>query len=250
MIPKIIHQIWLQGKNNIPPELKLFHDECYVVNNNFKQMFWDENKIRKLLKSKFGKKYVDLFDYFTVFAQKADFARYAILYTYGGIYLDMDTKCKKNLSPFTEYKFFTTIAGDGFYDLYERYHNAVIGTIPQHSLFPIMFKNIFARQSHANNVTYSTGTRLFYDSIQEYLKSNPNDITIVDPKYLHPCGILSGPDCINQCDECYIVHTNHSSWSPTARVIKYASANIFWILSVIIIIIIILIYYNTFIKNK
>ncbi|XWV24975.1 glycosyl transferase [Tupanvirus deep ocean] len=244
MIPKIIHQIWLQGYNNIPSELNEFHDKCKKVNSDFEHMFWDNDRIKKLLEEEFGEKYVAAFDYFKIFAQKADFARYAILYVYGGIYLDMDTMCKKNLNDFLNYRLFTTIAGDSFYELYKRYHNAVIGAVPRHPLFLIMFKNIFDRMEYANNVTYSTGTRLFYDSIQEYLKTFENDITIIDPKYLHPCGIHSNPECADNCDECYIVHTNHSSWSPTAKAIKYICKNIFIILIIVILIILLIFYFK------
>jgi inositol phosphorylceramide mannosyltransferase catalytic subunit len=247
MIPKIIHQIWLQGYNSIPQSLKEYHEKCKTINSNFKHMFWNEAKIKKLLLGNFGQQYVELFNFFKIFAQKADFARYAILYIYGGIYLDMDTICKKNLEPFLNLNFFTTIAGDSFYEFYERYHNAVIGTIPKHPLFLIMFKNIFERIQYANNVTYSTGTRLFYDSVQEYVKTHANDITIIDPKYLHPCGIHSGPDCADTCDECYIVHTNNSSWSSGAKLIKYMCKNKYLILIIIAIIIAILYFYF---KNK
>src|SRR5665648_300106 len=98
MIPNIIHQIWLQGKSSIPTDLKIYYDGCSKVNNNFTHMFWDEYLIKKLLLNKFGPDYVALYDFYQVFAQKADFARYAILSVYGGIYLDMDTLCKKNLT--------------------------------------------------------------------------------------------------------------------------------------------------------
>jgi mannosyltransferase OCH1-like enzyme len=242
MIPKIIHQIWLQGYDSIPIELRDHHEKCKEVNKDFEHIFWDEEKIKKMLQKNFGEKYVAAYEYYQIFAQKADFARYAILYVHGGIYLDMDTICKKNLDAFINLNFFTTTAGDSFYGLYKRYHNAVIGTIAYHPLFLIMFDNIFSRMQYANNVTYSTGTRLFYDSIKQYLETHENDITIIDPKYLHPCGIQSGPDCENNCDDCYIVHTNHSSWSNTAKIIKYLSKNIFLVVLILIIIIVLVLY--------
>ena len=150
------------------------------------------------------------------------------------------------MSFFLDLKFFTTITGDSFYELYKRYHNAVIGTVPRHPLFLLMFENIFDRLKFADNVTYSTGTRLFYDSIQEYLKnSNNNDITIIDPIFLHPCGIHSGPNCADTCDECYIVHTNNSSWTGTGKIIKFICKNKSLVLIIVLIIVIFILYlYN------
>jgi len=276
MIPKIIHQIWLQGEASIPAELRILYDNCKKINSDFEHIFWDEHRIRELLNNSFGPEYVALYDFYEIFAQKADFARYAILYVHGGIYLDMDTMCKKNLSSFLKHDFFTTISGDGFYEFYKRYHNAVIGTKAKHPFFIILFKNIFDRKEYANNVTYSTGTRLFYDSMQQYIESvsanasanksttnsdpesfssnnhkheSDNGITIIDPKYLHPCGIFNGPDCAETCNECYIVHTNHSSWSPTSKLIKYITSNVRTVLMVLVIIIVLLIIYFKFMKK-
>lgn len=242
MIPKIIHQIWLQGEDKIPPELSEHYASCKRINNDFEHIFWDETKIKKLFKDTYNDKYTELYDSYKHFAQKADLARYVILYTYGGIYLDMDTLCKKNLSIFLNHNFFTTIYGDYYYKIYKRYHNAVIGSKPKHPVFLVMFKNIYARRKYSNMITYSTGTRLFYDSVQEYLKNNPNDITLIDPKYLNPCTILDGPDCAKTCQDCYIAHTSNSSWSIPLKIIKFISSNKNKILYIVFVFIIYILY--------
>jgi mannosyltransferase OCH1-like enzyme len=245
MIPKIIHQIWIQGYNNIPSKLQKYHNYCKNINSDFKYLVWDEEKIKKLLTEKFDKKYLDLYEYYKIPAQKADFARYIILYSYGGIYLDMDTMCKKNLSVFINNKFFFTATKDLLNILYKRYQTGIIGAIPNHPLFQFLFKNMFERISNANNLTYSTGTKLFYDSVHQYINStNDNDINIIDPKYLHPCGIFDDEMCGYTCDDCYIVHTNYSSWSVFLRFIKYVVKNTVFILIILVLIIFIIIYYS------
>lgn len=242
-IPKIIHQIWLQGYDQIPTKLKMYHEHCKNINNNFKYIFWDDKKITKLLMENFGKEYVELFNHYQYMAQKADFARYAILYVYGGIYLDMDTMCKKNLFNFLQHKFFFTRTNDLPNIIYPRYQTGIIGSVAKHPIFPIIFQNMFSRKQHAKNVTYSTGTRLFYDSINEYQKNNPNDkITIIDPKYLHPCGIFDDEMCKYTCDECYIAHTNYSSWSPFMRMLKYIKKHKLILAIIILCIIMIIIF--------
>jgi inositol phosphorylceramide mannosyltransferase catalytic subunit len=239
MIPKIIHQIWLQGEQQIPMNLQPYYDGCHSINDDFQHMFWDEDKITDLIRKEFGERYLELFRYYKVPAQRADFARYMILYIYGGIYLDMDTICKKNLSFFLNTRFFFTPTHvHGILNvLYKRYHQGVFGSVPKHPIYLILHRKLFERVNHSNNVTYSTGTKLFYDSVQEYIRDNnmkkignsyvnPSlnnaiDVTIVDNKYLHPCGIFDNELCQYQCDDSYIVHTNYSSWSPAAKVVKY-----------------------------
>lgn len=240
MIPEVIHQIWIQGSDNIPANLLEMHNNCKNINNNFKYKTWDEEKIRKLLLKHFEKKYLETYDEYTVFAQKADFARYAILYIYGGIYMDMDMICKKNLSSFLQNQmFFTTYRLPHFF---KRYLNGIVGSKPKHPVFEIIFRNIFTRKNMGKSITNATGTGLFYDSVTEYMENHPtnNDITIVDYRYLDPCHAFSGENCANECTDCYVVHTSYSSWSPLTRVGKQLIKHKYLILVIILVIIIVI----------
>ena len=240
MIPNVIHQIWIQGRDKIPDELQEHYRSCRKINNNFRHILWDETKILDFLNKKYGSKFVELYHFYKVPAQKADFARYAILYIYGGIYLDMDMICKKNLTGFLSNDFFCT---DYILlpDLFRRYLNGIIGSKPKHLVFLFIFDNLFQRKLQADDVTYSTGTNLFYDSIQEYLDSTGNnDITIIDKKYLHPCNMYDDENCHKTCLDCYIVHTNYSSWNPQIRLLKTIRKHIKIIIPIVIIIIILL----------
>ena len=134
-------------------------------------------QIEKLLVTNFTQDFLETYRNYKIFAQKADFARYAILYVYGGIYLDMDMMCKKNLSHFLKYNFFFT--NYAMQSWIKRYLNGIIGSRPQHPIFLTIFKNIFLRKNIAHNVMESTGPGLFYYAVQEYVRNNPNnDITI------------------------------------------------------------------------
>lgn len=237
MIPNIIHQIWIQGYDKIPLDLRDNHIICKNINDNFEYIFWDENKIKKLLSDHFDKKYLELYNSYVMPVQRADLARYVILYVYGGIYLDMDMICKKNLSHFLKLNLFFTI--DIFYNLYKRYLTGIIGAKNKHPLFLVILENMIKRKKYAYYyVPYSSGTQLFYDSVQQYIKNtNDNNISIIDRKYLHPCTILDDELCPYRCDTCYVAHINYSSWSPTLKIFKYVKKNIKIVLIIIIIII-------------
>jgi inositol phosphorylceramide mannosyltransferase catalytic subunit len=244
MIPKIIHQIWIQGVDSMPEHLKQHHNNCRIINDEFKHVAWDDQKIRKFLEKKYGDEYLKLYDSYARPAQKADLARYCILHTYGGIYLDMDMVCRKSLLSFLGYKlFFTT---DLHHTWYRRYLTGIIGAVKKHPVFEIILRNIVARQEFAGeNVTYSTGTKLFYDSVEEYRNSTDDkDIHIIDRKFLHPCDILNdNEECAYTCQDCYVAHTNNSSWSPFLRGAKYVVKNYLLFLILALAVIIILIYF-------
>jgi len=240
MIPNIMHQIWTQGYDKIPPELKNYYTTCAKINSDFQHIFWDEEKIRAFLKTYYKPQFIEFYDACTYKAQKADVARYAILYIYGGIYLDMDTVCRKNLSPFLKYDFFVT--GNIMSKILRRYLNGIIGARPRHPLFLVIFKNMFDRKAHLDDVLYSTGPKLLYASIEEYKKiTNKNDISIVDTKYLYPCAIHNDSNCPSTCKDCYIAHTSYVSWSPGLRCAKHIFKNLELVLAILTIIIILII---------
>ena len=243
MIPNIIHQIWIQGYDQIPPKLKNYHKTCQSINNDFRHMFWTEDQIQELLLNSFGLDYVDLYNYYKVPAQKADFARYAILYVWGGIYLDMDIVCRKNLKPFLRYKLFFTRNKISF-SMYQRYPTTIIGAVKHHPMFAVLFENIFSRRNQSHKIIYSTGPKLFYDSVKKYVQmTNDNDVMVIDPKYMHPCEIADSDSCPHICQDCYVAHISHLSWSMKLRVLKFILKNITvlsltFILALIILIII------------
>lgn len=234
MIPKIIHQIWIQGYDNLPTRLRKYHNLCKEINNDFTHIFWDDDSIKYFLLHNFDQNCVDTYNQYPIFAQKSDFARYHILYIYGGIYLDMDMICKKNLSVFLKNDFFIT--SYILPDVFKRYLNGIIGSKPLHPVFLIIFDKMNERLFDINNITRSTGTDLFYYAINSYKKK---DITIIPMKYLHPCNMYDNDDCANKCKDCYIVHADDSSWSPSLKSAKKLIKNIHIILILIIIIIII-----------
>ena len=98
MIPKIIHQIWFQGKENIPEHLKVFHQHWIEKNPTFEVKVWDETTIGEEVEAFSDKATQDMYHNYPYMIQKIDLAKYIILYRYGGIYMDMDIDCLQGIS--------------------------------------------------------------------------------------------------------------------------------------------------------
>jgi len=96
----IIHQIFYNiGKGelkDIPAFKKCYdHNKGYCKKNNIKYRLWSEKDVIKLLNKSKNKSYKKLYNDFDKHPlgqpiQKIDFARYLILYNFGGIYIDLD----------------------------------------------------------------------------------------------------------------------------------------------------------------
>lgn len=95
MIPKTIHQIWIQGEEFIPENLVQNKDKIKQLHPQWKYILWDEVKILELLKR--NKKWIKTYYKFDYLHQKVDYAKLIILYTHGGICIDMDAYTIKNL---------------------------------------------------------------------------------------------------------------------------------------------------------
>jgi len=108
MIPKIIHNIWIQGYDELPEEIKKNQLLVKKSNPDWEFIVWDKISILKLLKKypqilsmyKNLHKFIVFTDYDSAKIQKKEFiktqcdiAKYIILKEYGGIYYDVNLKC-------------------------------------------------------------------------------------------------------------------------------------------------------------
>lgn len=91
MIPKIFHQIWLWGKP-LPKDFQKYQKTWQYYNPDWQLKIWNENNIETL--SLFNKQ---IFLKLVNFSEKSDYIRYLAVYDYGGIYIDTDFECLKNI---------------------------------------------------------------------------------------------------------------------------------------------------------
>jgi mannosyltransferase OCH1-like enzyme len=97
MYPKIIHQIWLQGEDQVPSKYDSYIQSVKQLHADWEYKLWDDKKISALLD-----KYPDwkiIYDGFPYLHQKVDYAKYVILWEQGGTYLDIDVIALKALDP-------------------------------------------------------------------------------------------------------------------------------------------------------
>lgn len=190
-IPKLIHYIWLQGAKNVPEKFHANIQATVNLNPDWNILIWDENSIREELK-KIGGQYLQKFDSFKILHQKVDFGRYAILYSRGGISVDIDAKAVKPFSqiPYINEKDF--IVGYSSLDSVESkmqgYSKRIINnaTIISSQYNPIL-KEVLdyiitldckPNQSDFSCVIFTTG-----QSLNEVVYKHKGEIVILDNSY-------------------------------------------------------------------
>lgn len=95
MIPKIIHQTGYALKSKWHPIWNLCYKSVQKVFNDFEHVFWTDEKIDYFIKKNYKEYYKD-YQKIPFHIIQLDLFRYALLYKYGGIYIDMDMYCYRN----------------------------------------------------------------------------------------------------------------------------------------------------------
>jgi mannosyltransferase OCH1-like enzyme len=96
-VPRIIHQIWMQGFNQIPSKFDANRAELRRLNPEWRIMEWDETTLRTECAA-LGPEFLRTFDQLPLMISKVDFGRYVVIYRYGGVSVDMDMAPLKPLS--------------------------------------------------------------------------------------------------------------------------------------------------------
>lgn len=229
---KIIHQIWMQGENEIPEKLKMNMKRIKDMNPGIKYMFWDSDQILNIMHK--HKKYYKSYNEFTYLHQKVDFAKLVILYEYGGIFIDMDAYTHqpinslfdrysnqdlvvskvKTVNGLTNY----AVCGDTNFCINNGIYMAKSGADVLLYLIDEISKKtkcgIF--QNQVTCIRHTTGPLTFDTLIKIYMKrdnkafsnSSKSRITILPYNVMEPC-------IYDECDisdETYIIHKHENTW--------------------------------------
>ncbi len=118
LIPRVLHQIWLGGP--MPEKEQRFAESWTRHHPGWERRLWHDGNLPPLRNQ-------ELFDRAPSWAQKADILRFELLHEYGGIYVDGDFECLRNLEPLLD----GVRAFCGREDPV-RVSNALIGCVPGH----------------------------------------------------------------------------------------------------------------------
>jgi mannosyltransferase OCH1-like enzyme len=94
-IPKVIYQTYKTAQ--LPPVTRFFVNIMRRRNPHYQYEFYDDERIKQFFLDEYGPEVAAAYRRIAIGAAKADFFRYAVLYRFGGIYLDIDGYTLKKL---------------------------------------------------------------------------------------------------------------------------------------------------------
>ncbi|KAG0671127.1 hypothetical protein C6P40_003113 [Pichia californica] len=126
LIPKIIHQTY--KTSNIPEIWKDGQKNCQDLNKDYQYILWTDEMARDFIAEQYPW-FLKTFDNYQYNIERADVIRYFILSHYGGIYIDLDDGCARNLDPLlTVPAFVRKTMPTGI-------SNDIMGSVPNHPFF-------------------------------------------------------------------------------------------------------------------
>lgn len=253
--PHIIHQIWLQGTKLIPEKFHKNIESIKKLHPDWTYIIWDEKMIINTIQR--NKIWLKTYYEFEYLHQKVDYARYIILYLYGGAYLDIDVYSVKPLdqlvNQYANYDIILSYIGVGHFDSYvscqrekcinngiiiaKPYTNIlkkIIDHINKHHSCSILTPKLICIMTTCGPTTFS---QLILDNI------DISKIKILKNDYLEPCVYSK----CNITQNTYTVHQHEGSWysnSIKQLGIMYIHYKNIICLSLLIILFISLFFYN------
>lgn len=260
-IPKIIHQIWLQGEENILESNNNKINNIKKLHPDWKYILWDEPMIINLIKN--NKEYLDKYYKFIYLHQKVDFSKFVILEKYGGIYIDIDCDVIKNLDNiFILIKDYDLIISELNNNLdtvsslltchktCNCYNNGIIIGKPQTRVLNFLINGFkYDCRFYENKILCiqnTTGPPIFNKLIEYYKKNISNkDILVLPYDYFEPC---INKKC-NITNNTHIIHKHELSWLDTDQKKIFntlTEINLTHLIFYLVIIVILVLYF----KNK
>jgi mannosyltransferase OCH1-like enzyme len=213
-IPKITHQIWLQGWDQVP---SLFHKNIELLsekNPDYVHMKWDETSLREECR-KIDPVIAARFDAYKHFIQKVDFGRYVVLYNYGGVSVDTDMKSIGAIDSTPGITTSDFIISESSFPLnmVGYINNALLMVKKQHIILRTMlFKMSRSFQPESEYLTkelyisHTTGP----DFIKQIVNSHKDEIRVINYSYYEPCFSID-PVCIPRATT-IMDHRHEMSW--------------------------------------
>lgn len=196
-IPKVFHFIWVGG-NPLPEEFNFYKQTWIDLHPEWEVKVWDESNIDFPIIN-----YKEFLEAGIVL--KADLLKLEILYNFGGVFVDFDFECYKNIEPLIEdLEIFSSGEKDGIIG------NAIMGTIPQHPVFMKLIKaapiSIEANKDCGPNV--KTGPIFMTETLTF------DEIYVFSPFYFFPTppGMASPPGRPDLFPHAYANHHWAGSW--------------------------------------
>jgi mannosyltransferase OCH1-like enzyme len=186
----------------MPEEFEAFGTSWLQHHPGWRMVTWNESNLPRLQNQ-------EQFEESLTRSGKSDVARYEILHRHGGVYLDTDFECLRNVESLLAGIDAFAATEDGLF-----VSCGIIGAVPGHPLMAEMIRAIpESMASHPDDPpNVQTGPKLFTRVVRD-LCLGGTPVTIFPPKWFYPYHFSERDRRGEAFPEAYAVHHWAASWS-------------------------------------
>jgi mannosyltransferase OCH1-like enzyme len=208
-IPKIIHQIWVGSP--LPDKYISLIKSWQRYHPDWVYILWTDDDIKV-----FGLVNQDQYDATSNYGQKADIARYEILYRLGGVYVDIDFEC---LRPFDIFHhccdYYTGVAYSGRFCVF----NGLIGAAPNNPIMKGCIDTLditaYYEGTPEHNILFTSGPFHQARNFVAHVKESGRAVAF-PVNYFYPWPFSKKEDLTNierwYRPETFAIHYWHAGW--------------------------------------
>ncbi len=188
-IPRIIHQTY--RNNSIPSEFIKFRNSWIEKHPDWEYRLWTDGENRTFIKNHYNW-FLSTYDNYSEEIMRIDAIRYFLLDYFGGLYVDLDFECLKNIEPLLEGNELVIgkepKAHSNFILARERgikniICNAFMASTPKNKFWSHLFEQI-EENKNKSGVLDATGPFFLSKTFESY--SENKNIALIDPEIIYP----------------------------------------------------------------
>lgn len=170
-IPKVFHQVWI-GNKPLSSKAIQYRNSWMTYHPKWEMKLWTEDNMPHF-------KNQDLYRQTKTLAGKVDIARYELIYKYGGIFIDIDFECFKNIEPLIkDIKAFASFNWNNKF-----ISNGILGAVSSH---PAFAKLVYELKEWVQKNANKQANRRTGPHYTTHILKNRNDIHLFKSKLFFP----------------------------------------------------------------
>lgn len=230
-IPRLMHQLY-ESPTGVPLRLKQLSESWTEKNPSWKYMFWGTKEIDVFLNDHFPD-FIPFYRDYEFDVQRWDAIRYLILYTYGGLYIDMDYECLQPIDKILtnkgcflgmEPKIHSALSGVPYI-----IGNAFMASVPGHDFMKCLIEELYNKEKYTNpdkkrRILQTTGPLMLSRVYEDY--QGKADIGLIPSEIVTPLSSMDvrsmhlhhkSAEIKKKLDNAFAVHYFNYGWESLIR---------------------------------
>jgi mannosyltransferase OCH1-like enzyme len=178
-IPKVFHQIWV-GPDPLPAEFEAYAQTWRDHHPGWEYRLWGEDSLPAMRNRDLYDAAEDLVPEHSVWQFRADVLRYEILWSYGGVYVDVDFECLAPLDARIE-----GLEAFAAWEVQDRWvNNAILGAEPAHPFVDRLITGLPASVAHHRGLRPNVSTGPQY--LTGLWRRHRSELTVLPQALFYP----------------------------------------------------------------